>query len=287
MNGSSLNKTKSDVKNYKTIFISDIHLGSKACQAELLLDFLKHNDSEKLYLVGDIVDGWRLKRKWYWPQSHNDVVQKILRKARKGSEIIYVPGNHDEGLRRYVGTHFGGIEVRPTDIYEAVNGDKYLVLHGDSFDNVMLYARWLASIGDHAYDLVLRLNTVFNGLRRLMGLRYWSLSAFLKIKVKNAVQFISEFERVLVQEAQKAGVQGVICGHIHHAEMKQYGDVIYMNDGDWVESCTALVEHFDGTWEIIFWADIVAQRGATSQAAAVLDSTEDKRLTEAAEGPKY
>ena len=283
MNGSSLNKTKSDVKNYKTIFISDIHLGSKACQAELLLDFLKHNDSEKLYLVGDIVDGWRLKRKWYWPQSHNDVVQKILRKARKGTGIIYVPGNHDEGLRRYIGTHFGGIEVRPTDIYEAVNGDKYLVLHGDSFDNVMLYARWLASIGDHAYDLVLRLNTVFNGLRRLMGLRYWSLSSYLKIKVKNAVQFISEFERVLANEAQKAGVQGVICGHIHHAEMKQYGDIIYMNDGDWVESCSALVEHFDGTWEIIFWADIVAKRGATSKAAAVLESAEDKPLAEAAE----
>ena len=283
MNGSSLNNTKGDVKNYKTIFISDIHLGSKACQAELLLDFLKHNDSEKLYLVGDIVDGWRLKRKWYWPQSHNDVVQKILRKARKGSEIIYVPGNHDEGLRRYIGTHFGGIEVRPTDIYEAVNGDKYLVLHGDSFDNVMLYARWLAYVGDHAYDLVLRLNTVFNGLRRLMGLRYWSLSSYLKIKVKNAVQFISEFERVLANEAQKAGVQGVICGHIHHAEMKQYGDIIYMNDGDWVESCTALVEHFDGTWEIIFWADIVAQRGATSKSAGVLESAEDKPLAEAAE----
>lgn len=283
MNGSSLNNTKGDVKNYKTIFISDIHLGSKACQAELLLDFLKHNDSEKLYLVGDIVDGWRLKRKWYWPQSHNDVVQKILRKARKGTEIIYVPGNHDEGLRRYIGTHFGGIEVRPTDIYEAVNGDKYLVLHGDSFDNVMLYARWLAYVGDHAYDLVLRLNTVFNGLRRLMGLRYWSLSSYLKIKVKNAVQFISEFERVLANEAQKAGVQGVICGHIHHAEMKQYGDIIYMNDGDWVESCSALVEHFDGTWEIIFWADIVAQRGATSKSAAVLESAEDKPLAEAAE----
>ena len=283
MNGSSLNNTKSDVKNYKTIFISDIHLGSKACQAELLLDFLKHNDAEKLYLVGDIVDGWRLKRKWYWPQSHNDVVQKILRKARKGTEIIYVPGNHDEGLRRYIGTHFGGIEVRPTDIYQAVNGDKYLVLHGDSFDNVMLYARWLAYVGDHAYDLVLKLNTVFNGLRRLMGLRYWSLSSYLKIKVKNAVQFISEFERVLAQEAQKAGVQGVICGHIHHAEIKQYADVIYMNDGDWVESCTALVEHFDGTWEIVFWADIVAQRGATSAATADLVNAEDKPLPEAAE----
>lgn len=283
MNGSSLNNTESYVENYKTIFISDIHLGSKACQAELLLDFLKHNDSERLYLVGDIVDGWRLKRKWYWPQSHNDVVQKILRKARKGTEIIYVPGNHDEGLRRYIGTHFGGIEVRPTDIYEAVNGDKYLVLHGDRFDNVMLYARWLAYVGDHAYDLVLRLNTLFNGLRRLMGLRYWSLSSYLKIKVKNAVQFISEFERVLANEAQKAGVEGVICGHIHHAEMKQYGDIIYMNDGDWVESCTALVEHFDGTWEIVFWADIVAQRGVTSKAAAVLESAEDKPLTEAAE----
>ncbi|CAI8195080.1 MAG: UDP-2,3-diacylglucosamine hydrolase [Alphaproteobacteria bacterium] len=282
MNGSSLNNTKSDVKNYKTIFISDIHLGSKACQAELLLDFLKHNDSEKLYLVGDIVDGWRLKRKWYWPQSHNDVVQKILRKARKGTEIIYVPGNHDEGLRRYIGTHFGGIEVRPTDIYEAVNGDKYLVLHGDSFDNVMLYARWLAYVGDHAYDLVLRLNTVFNGLRRLMGLRYWSLSSYLKIKVKNAVQFISEFERVLANEAQKAGVQGVICGHIHHAEMKQYGDVIYMNDGDWVESCTALVEHFDGTWEIVFWADIVAKRG-TNFDKDVADGTTEKPFVEAAE----
>ena len=283
MNGSSLNKTKSDLKNYKTIFISDIHLGSKACQAELLLDFLKHNDSEKLYLVGDIVDGWRLKRKWYWPQSHNDVVQKILRKARKGTQIIYVPGNHDEGLRQYIGTHFGGIEVRPTDIYEAVNGDKYLVLHGDNFDNVMLYARWLAYVGDHAYDLVLKLNTVFNGLRRLMGLRYWSLSSYLKIKVKNAVQFISEFERVIVREASKAHVQGVICGHIHHAEMKQYGDIIYMNDGDWVESCTALVEHYDGTWEILFWADIVAQRGATSALAAPLESAEDTPLAEPAE----
>lgn len=257
--------SKKDIRNYKTIFISDIHLGSKACQATLLLDFLKHNDSEKLYLVGDIVDGWRLKRKWFWPQSHNDVVQKILRKARKGTEIIYVPGNHDEGLRRYIGTHFGGIEVKPTDIYEAVNGKKYLVIHGDNFDNVMLYARWLAYIGDHAYDLVLRLNTVFNALRRLMGLRYWSLSSYLKIKVKNAVQFISEFEQVIVKEAHKSGVQGVICGHIHHAEMKQYGDITYMNDGDWVESCTALVEHFDGTWKIIHWADEVAGKTVTDQ----------------------
>lgn len=275
--------SETDTKNYKAIFISDVHLGSKACQAELLLDFLKYNDSEKLYLVGDIVDGWRLKRKWYWPQSHNDVVQKILRKARKGTEIIYVPGNHDEGLRRYVGTHFGGIEVRPTDIYEAVNGHKYLVLHGDNFDNVMLYARWLAYVGDYAYDFILSLNTFFNGLRRMMGLRYWSLSSYLKFKVKNAVQFVSEFERLIAQEAQKANVEGVICGHIHHAEMKKYGDVIYMNDGDWVESCTALVENFDGSWEIIYWADIVAQRHEKPSVNGAADKTADTPIAEAAE----
>ncbi len=260
MTSAELSSSKSKEKKYKAIFISDIHLGSKACQAKLLIDFLKYNESEKLYLVGDIVDGWRLKRKWYWPQSHNDVVQKILRKARKGTEIIYVPGNHDEGLRRYIGTHFGGIEVRKTDIYEAINGNKYLVLHGDNFDNVMLYARWLAYLGDYAYDVVLRLNTVFNSLRRLMGLRYWSMSSYLKIKVKNAVQFISEYERAIANEAQKAGVQGVICGHIHHAEIKKYGDITYMNDGDWVESCTALVEHLDGAWEIIYWADYEGER---------------------------
>lgn len=283
MISSELTLSEQKPKNYKAIFISDIHLGSKACQAKLLLDFLKHNDSQKLYLVGDIVDGWRLKRKWYWPQSHNDVVQKILRKARKGTEIIYVPGNHDEGLRRYIGTHFGGIEVRNTDIYEAVNGNKYLVIHGDNFDNVMLYARWLAYLGDYAYDFVLSLNNVFNGLRRLMGLRYWSLSSYLKIKVKNAVQFISEYEHAIANEAQKAGVQGVICGHIHHAQMKQYGDIIYMNDGDWVESCTALVEHLDGTWEIVFWADIVAQRQTISENSDDSEQLVGASIPEAAE----
>ena len=283
MISSELTLSEQKPKDYKAIFISDIHLGSKACQAELLLDFLKHNDSQKLYLVGDIVDGWRLKRKWYWPQSHNDVVQKILRKARKGTEIIYVPGNHDEGLRRYIGTHFGGIEVRNTDIYEAVNGNKYLVLHGDNFDNVMLYARWVAYLGDYAYDFVLSLNNVFNGLRRLMGLRYWSLSSYLKIKVKNAVQFISEYEHAIANEAQKAGVQGVICGHIHHAQMKQYGDIIYMNDGDWVESCTALVEHLDGTWEIVFWADIVAQRQTISENSDDSEQLVGASIPEAAE----
>lgn len=283
MTSTDLPKSEASPNNYKTIFISDIHLGSKACQAELLLDFLKHNDSERLYLVGDIVDGWRLKRKWFWPQSHNDVVQKILRKARKGTQVIYVPGNHDEGLRRYIGTHFGGIEVKQTDIYEAVDGRKFLVLHGDNFDNVMLYARWLAYMGDHAYDFVLRLNTVFNALRRMLGMQYWSLSSYLKLKVKDAVQFISEFEQVIVKEAEKAGAQGVICGHIHHAEIKRYGDITYMNDGDWVESCSALAEHLDGTWEIIYWADEIAKNAdstAKPQRGAIPEETD---IVEAAE----
>lgn len=250
------------IAHYKTVFISDIHLGTKACQADMLLDFFRHMRCDTLYLVGDIVDGWRLKRKWFWPQSHNDVVQKILRQARKGTKVIYVPGNHDEGLRRYCGTHFGGIEVMPTAIHKGRDGKKYLVLHGDNFDNVMLYARWLAYIGDHAYDLALKANTVLNTIRNLMGLRYWSLSSYLKIRVKNAVQFISEFEKAIVREATKAEVDGVICGHIHHAEMRDYDGIRYMNDGDWVESCTALVEHEDGRWELLYWADIVANRSS-------------------------
>ena len=259
------NDVNPQTNHYKTIFLSDIQLGSRACQADLLLDFLKYNESEKMYLVGDIVDGWRLKRSWYWPQSHNDVVQKILRKARKGTEVIYVPGNHDEGLRRYCGTHFGGIEVRLTDTYKAVDGKSYLIMHGDAFDNVVLYARWLAYVGDHAYDAVLALNTVMNGMRRMLGMRYWSLSSYLKVKVKNAVQFISDFEEAVVREADRCNVEGVICGHIHHAEMKKIGDIQYMNDGDWVESCTALVEHHDGRWEIIHWADIVGNRTITER----------------------
>lgn len=247
---------------YRTIFISDVHLGSKDCQADILLDFLRHTESETLYLVGDIVDGWRLKRKWFWPQAHNDVIQKILRKARKGTRVIYIPGNHDEALRKFCGPHFGGIEVRSQDIYESKSGKTYLVIHGDAFDNIMLYARWLAYIGDHAYDFALRLNRALNLLRRVMGLRYWSFSAYLKSRVKNAVQFISAYENTIAREAARANVDGVICGHIHHAEIRQIGSVSYMNDGDWVESCTALVEHMDGRFEILNWPDIMAQRAS-------------------------
>ncbi len=242
------------VRRYRAIFISDIHLGTKGCKADFLLDFLKHCESEHLFLVGDIVDGWRLKRSWYWPQAHNDVVQKLLRKARKGVKVVYVPGNHDEPFRDYCGVHFGGVEVLPDAIYETPEGKRYLITHGDAFDGIVRYHRWLALLGDWAYGTALTVNTWVNRIRRRLGFSYWSLSAYLKLKVKNAVQFIGDFERAVAEEARRRGVDGVICGHIHHAEMRDIDGVLYMNDGDWVESCTALVEHFDGRFEILHWA---------------------------------
>ncbi|MGF1593899.1 MAG: UDP-2,3-diacylglucosamine diphosphatase [Kiloniellaceae bacterium] len=243
---------------YRTIFISDIHLGTRGCKADYLLDFLKHNDCETLYLVGDIFDGWRLKRTWYWPQAHNDVVQKLLRKVRKGMRLVYVPGNHDEVLRGYPGMHFGGVEVRKEAIHETADGRRLLVIHGDEFDGVVKYARWLALLGDWAYVVMLQVNTWFNYLRRKLGFGYWSLSAYLKHRVKNAVQFIGDFEAAVVAEARRQGVDGVVCGHIHTAEMRMIDGVLYINDGDWVESCTALVEHMDGRLEILPWAELRA-----------------------------
>ena len=239
---------------YRSIFISDVHLGTRGCQAELLLDFIRQVACERLYLVGDIVDGWKLRSGWYWPQSHNDVVQKVLRLARKGVEVIYVPGNHDEGVRDFCGIHFGGVVVARDIIHQAADGRRYLVMHGDEFDGVVQYAPWLAVLGDYAYRAVLSLNTTLNRIRRRLGFGYWSLSAFLKVKVKNALQFIEDFEAAVATEARRRGVDGVICGHIHKAEMRDIDGVIYINDGDWVESCTALVEHFDGRMEILHWA---------------------------------
>jgi UDP-2,3-diacylglucosamine pyrophosphatase LpxH len=241
---------------YRSVFISDIHLGTRGCQAELLLDFIRHMDTERLYLVGDIIDGWKMKSGLYWPQSHNDVVQKILRLARKGALVTYVPGNHDDMARDFCGVHFGGVVVARDAIHEMADGRRFLVMHGDEFDGVVLHARWLAMLGDVAYRTVLMLNTVFNGVRRHLGFGYWSLSAFLKVKVKNALQFIENFEAAVTDEARRRGVDGVICGHIHKAEMRDMGGVTYVNDGDWVESCTALVEHFDGRLEILEWAKL-------------------------------
>lgn len=245
-------------RKYRSVFISDIHLGTKGCQAELLLDFLKTVEAETWYLVGDIVDGWRLKRKWHWPQAHNDVVQKLLRKARRGARVIYIPGNHDESFRDYFGTHFGGVEVQKNAIHISANARKYLVVHGDEFDGVVMHAKWLAILGDYGYRALLTFNTMFNRVRRRLGFGYWSLSAYVKVKVKNALQFIENYEQALAEEAARHGVNGVICGHIHKAEQRMIGDIEYLNDGDWVESCTALVEHEDGQMEILHWADILA-----------------------------
>ena len=241
---------------YRAIFISDIHLGTKGSQTELLLDFLKNTESKYLYLVGDIIDGWRMKRNWYWDQRHNDVLQKIMRKARKGTRVIYIPGNHDENFRDFADYRFGNVAVLEKTIHQAADNKKYLVLHGDQFDGVILYARWLAFLGDTAYNWALWVNTRFNRLRQIFGFPYWSLSAYLKLRVKNAVQYISCFENAVVNAARDQGVDGVICGHIHSAEVRDYDGILYMNDGDWVESCTALVEHMDGQFELIDWTKV-------------------------------
>jgi UDP-2,3-diacylglucosamine pyrophosphatase LpxH len=249
-----------DIRRFRTLFISDAHLGTKGCQAGFLLDFLDKHHADRIYLVGDIVDGWRLKSAWHWPQAHNDVVQKLLGKARGGAEIIYLPGNHDEFLRDYYGTHFGGIEVREDAIHEGADGRRYLVVHGDAFDLVVRHARWLALLGDNAYEFALWANRHLNTLRRRLGLTYWSLSAWAKLRVKNAVNYIGEFETSLTAEARRKGADGVICGHIHHAVIRDMNGLAYINTGDWVESCTAVVEHFDGRMELIHWHGIVENR---------------------------
>jgi UDP-2,3-diacylglucosamine pyrophosphatase LpxH len=241
---------------FRTIWISDLHLGSPACQASHLLDFLRHTESERLYLVGDIIDGWQLRRRWFWPQSHNDVVQKVLRKARKGTSVVYIPGNHDSFGRHFLEHSFGGIELRDEAIHVTVDGRRLLVVHGDLFDGVIQYAKWLAFVGDRLYLFTLELNRWFNALRARLCFRYWSLSQFLKHKVKNAVSYISDFEIAVAQEARRRGVDGVVCGHIHKAEMRTIGGVLYCNDGDWVESLTALVEDTQGQLSILHWKQI-------------------------------
>ena len=247
--------TDESARRFRALFISDVHLGTRGCQAERLLDFLRYHDADTIYLVGDIVDGWALRQNWYWPSTHNDVVQKLLRKARKGARMIYIPGNHDEFLRDFYGTHFGGVEVVANAVHVAADGRRYFVTHGDQFDLVVRYARWLALLGDHAYRFALALNTSFNVIRRQFGLPYWSLSQWAKLKVKNAVNYIGEFETALAGEAARHHADGVICGHIHHAAMRMFGGVQYINCGDWVESCSAVVEHPDGKFEIIPWIE--------------------------------
>ncbi len=248
-------------RHYRTVWISDIHLGTRGCNAPLLIDFLDHVDCDTMYLVGDIIDGWRLKKRFYWPTAHNDVVWRIMKRAKRGTRVVYIPGNHDEMFRQMVGMDFGGVKIRKKAIHQTADGRRLLVIHGDEFDAVMLAHRWLAFVGDTAYTWLMRLNVVVNRVRTRLGMPYWSLSKVAKHKVKNAVAFITQFEEVVAREAGARGVDGVVCGHIHNAEMRDIGGVAYYNDGDWVEGCTALVEHHDGTMEILHWADEVAARG--------------------------
>lgn len=247
-------ETRRPVMNVRTVWISDTHLGTPGCSADLLLDFLRSVDCETLYLVGDIIDAWQLRKGWYWPQRHNDIIRCILKQARNGTRVVYIPGNHDEPLRDYIGLNFGGVELIDEAIHETADGRHLLVLHGDRFDGVVLYARWLAFLGDHAYTLLLKSNVAVNWVRRRLGMPYWSLAAFLKKRVKNAVQYVCRFEEAVAHAAKDHQVDGVVCGHIHTAEIREFGDITYYNDGDWVESCTALVEHADGRMEILDWA---------------------------------
>lgn len=256
-----------EVRQYRSIFLSDIHLGTRGCRADILLDFLKHNESDNLYLIGDIVDGWRLRKGWYWPQEHNDVVQKILRRARKGAKVFYIPGNHDEAAREYIGFAFGGVQVVRDAVHTTADGRRFLVTHGDEFDGIVKYAKWLALIGDQAYVFLLNLNTIVNAVRRKLGFTYWSLSAYLKHKAKTAVEFIGNYETAVAEEARRRQVDGIICGHIHSAVIRQMEGVLYCNDGDWVESCTALVEHDTGALELINWAEVLRSRTPIKAAA--------------------
>lgn len=257
---------------YRAVFISDVHLGTRTCQAGLLLDFLEEHDADTFYLVGDIVDFWRIKRGVVWPQTHNDVLQKLLGKARRGARIIFIPGNHDDGLRQYCGQRFGGIEIERQTIHETADGKRYLVMHGDEFDVVVRYAKWLALLGDRSYQMAMWTNAPINFVRRrLLGLEYWSLSSYLKLRVKSAVNFIGEFERKLAMEAERRNADGVICGHIHHAASRNFNTIHYLNTGDWVESCTAIGETYDGRFELIRWLDVINERRQAASEAALAE----------------
>lgn len=249
-------------RQYRTVWISDVHLGTRGCNAAMLIDFLDHVDSEKMYLVGDIFDGWAMKKRFYWPAAHNDIVWRILKRAKRGTEIVYIPGNHDEMFRQFTGLNFGGVQIRRQAVHETADGRRLLVLHGDEFDAITMSHRWLAYLGDAAYEGMMTLNRWLNVVRRGLNLPYWSLSKYAKQKVKNAVSFISKFEEIVAHEANLRRVDGVIAGHIHKAEMREIAGVTYYNDGDWVEGCTALVEHYDGSMEILHWAEEIAAREA-------------------------
>jgi UDP-2,3-diacylglucosamine pyrophosphatase LpxH len=240
---------------FRTVFISDVHLGFRGCSADYLLDFLHSIETDTLYLVGDIIDVWSLKKSFFWPQAHSDVVRAILGKAKRGTRVIYIPGNHDSMFREYDGLVFGNLEIRREAIHETADARRFVVLHGDEFDAVIKASPLLEVLGNHAYSFVLQLNRCVNFFRRRCGFPYWSVAAYLKHKVKNAVKYIANFEQALADEAKRRGVDGMICGHIHRAEISQIDGVLYCNDGDWVESCTTLTEDFSGRLSLLRWTE--------------------------------
>ncbi len=264
-----------EVKSVRTIWISDFHLGSRHSRADDLLDFLKSYECTHLFLVGDIFDGWALARSWFWSQSHNDVVQKLLRIGRKGTSITYIPGNHDSFARDFLGHRFGDILVAESAVHTLMDGRKLLILHGDEFDGIIRYAKWLQVLGAVAYGLALGLNSLVNTIRGRLGKPYWSLSAFLKDRTKTALQYIDDFEQMVAEKARSLGVNGVVCGHIHRAEIRSIADVQYFNCGDWVESCTALVEHLDGRLEIVYHLDTPPQRQQETPKVQAVSTTGD------------
>ncbi len=258
--------------DYRCIFISDTHLGTRGCRSDFLADFLRRTTCQSLFLVGDIIDGWRLRRSWYWDESHDDVLRQIVHKAQTGTAVTYIPGNHDEMFRAWLplGLEIAGIRLASESEHMTADGRRLLVIHGDEFDSVVRYARFIAILGDWAYSAALVMNRWFNAMRRRLGYPYWSLSAWLKRRVKEAVKAIGRYENALAAEARRRGFDGVVCGHIHHAEMRDVNGVLYLNDGDWVESCTALVEHHDGRLELLDWTALQGLSFFQSRQTAVV-----------------
>ena len=266
----------------RAIFISDVHLGTRACQAESLLAFLREHESEYLYLLGDIIDFWAMNRSVQWAGAHNTVVQKVLRRARHGCKVFFIPGNHDEALREYAGVAFGDIRVESEWIHETLDGRRYWLVHGDEYDQVTRHHRWVAVLGDVGYNALVRINLVLSRVRRLLRRPgSWSLAGYAKNKVKKAVSFIFDFENAVAHAAAQRGVDGVVCGHIHSAADRRIGNVRYLNCGDWVDTCSAVVEHFDGRIEVVHWG---VQGAAASPAPLALPALPSRAL--AAERPR-
>ena len=265
---------------YRSIWLSDVHLGHRGCKAEFLLDFLRSTESDHLYLLGDVVDVWAMKRgKVYWPQAHNDLIRTVLGKAKRGTRVIYIPGNHDEVLRDYAGMRFGNVEVHEDYEHTTADGRRLLLMHGDELDGVIRCGRLTSFLGDHAYDLLLYMNRWVERARRWFGAPYWSLSAYLKRKVESTVKVIARFERAAAHEARRRGMDGVVCGHIHHAEIAHIDGMLYCNDGDWLENCTVMVEHRDGSLEILHWSDTV---NSVKRRSASAETADDDRASKAA-----